>query len=254
MFDQLRESYINSITESASITDQTKPLMIDKFSSMRLFVPPFNALSFLAQTVDTAVVADIPDFSTCADVLLLPRAARTFRAASFDPIFSEEQIQLSNIDLTDTARFVRYQPAPVNGIIISPLALSIALYQPPSDSVDPYTMVDAYSRLGWRIAREMASAVSEYHRLSNEQLALCAIYRVLCKHGMSKCAAIETGDLDWIQRIFWDVAATHCGDTASSTRIDAAANAYSLYRVAFGCNGKSLFANASAVVLDCWKK
>ena len=250
-FEQLRDAFIESVRESAFLADENKARFVEKLQAMRLFVPPFDALSSLAQSVDAAASRA----TKCHDLVTIARAARTARGVS--QAFSVADLRLAAIDLfhvdsvSQAFRIVRYESPPIDAIIVAPLALTSALYQPPTDDAY-YSMVDAFGRLGWRISREIASAL---HQPSlTEQLAMCAAYRVLCKHSATKCTSLDSSDIDWIRRFLWDVASTSCGDRQQYPLIDAAANSYALYRVAFACNGMYLFKNSSAEALDCWKR
>jgi hypothetical protein len=251
-FEQLRTAFLEAIRSSNVLSEDEKNDLTVQVIRMRVFLPPFDALDWVDSVISKALDGGRKQRS-CADLHWMIRAAWT----AAEQRFSTTQLHLAGVSVfpgrehqPEQFQSVRYQSPPLDAILVGPLALTAALYHPLATSSAAVDAVDVYGRLGWRMAREMALAIGR-----SEGAAFCVLYRVLCtqQQQQGSVVVVTANDIAWMRRLFWDVAATHCGDSEASVRIDQATRDLPLYRVTFACNGLFLYKNnLTDVIQECF--
>lgn len=248
VFDQIVEDYSSSNpTATATATLQNVTIHVtglwqdhlEKLSTAIAAIPSKNCDDFtsssvaILQAANLARLLDAPFSSSPWEWLNIQTSLESVLFGS-DLLFARQDDDDDDEDDEHPLTLISYQPA-WQTILVSPMVLESPLYRRPSIE-DPYGMVDVYGRFGWLLARELAAIVGASS--SKEQLATCINYRVLCRHSPSACTSLTSEDVNWLRRYFWDIAASNClGSYKLLHAIDAAAQAYPLYRVAFACNG-----------------
>lgn len=262
LFAELVDSMKQIVQESKSISSESKLRLVEKVSSMKLEVsasPLRHPIAFRHN-------------NSYQDLLLSIRAVSF--AESLAWYLEEQNDQEAPVKVQNTLEPTLYYDRLRNAVVLHPFMLSELMY--PFHPFDSASMLNVYTRLGWRIAREMYWAFdlqvgashdsngsvsphwlypvsSDLERVAlirqekkadclATRFAFCLTLRALTTHADRDPFAVaivkNATNIEWLERAFWTVSMTYAcaGNDSAVQDFDKCLQTFPPYRVTFDCS------------------